>query len=76
MFGISTPELVIIVVLALLLFGPKKMPEIARSIGEGIRELRRASRDVVEAIENFSDDEPDREKENINNVSDSIDRHQ
>lgn len=42
MFGIGTWELVIILVLALLLFGPRKLPEIARSLGRAVREARRS----------------------------------
>ena len=36
-------ELIVIFVLALLLFGPDKLPELARSLGKGIREIRKAS---------------------------------
>jgi sec-independent protein translocase protein TatA len=38
--GIHWQELVIILVLALVLFGPKRLPEIGRSLGNGIREFR------------------------------------
>ena len=40
---IGVPEMVFIFVLALLLFGPKKMPELGRMVGKGLREFRRAS---------------------------------
>lgn len=54
--SIGTPELIIIMALALIVFGPKKLPEIGRSIGQGLRELRKASRDIMETLE--TDDEP------------------
>ena len=40
-------ELAVVLVLALLVFGPKKLPEIGRSAGEAIREFRKASRELM-----------------------------
>ncbi len=40
------PELVVILVVALLVFGPAKLPELARSLGRGLAEFRRASTDI------------------------------
>lgn len=45
---LGLPELIIIIVVALLLFGPKKLPELARAMGEAVREFRRASSQVSE----------------------------
>lgn len=42
MFGIGTPEVIVILLVALVVLGPKKLPEIARSLAKGIREFRRA----------------------------------
>jgi sec-independent protein translocase protein TatA len=47
-FGL--PEILIILVLVLLLFGPKRLPEMARGIGEAVREFRRSVRDISAEI--------------------------
>ncbi|MCL4542758.1 MAG: twin-arginine translocase TatA/TatE family subunit [Deltaproteobacteria bacterium] len=43
MFGIGTPEILIIIVVALLIFGPSKLPELGKTLGKGIREFKKAS---------------------------------
>jgi TatA/E family protein of Tat protein translocase len=45
------PELIFIFVVALLLFGPRKMPDIGKSIGRAMREFRRASNEFKRTIE-------------------------
>lgn len=51
MFGpLGFPELVFILVLALLIFGPKRLPEIGRTIGRGMAEFRKASTDLKRTI--------------------------
>ncbi len=44
-FGMGLPELAVILVLALLVFGPKKLPEIGRSLGKAIRSFQDASKE-------------------------------
>jgi sec-independent protein translocase protein TatA len=51
MFGpLGVPELIFILVLALLIFGPKRLPEIGRTIGRGMAEFRKASNDLKRTI--------------------------
>ena len=51
MFNIGPTELIIILVLALIVFGPQRLPEIGRSIGRSLREFRRASDEIRGEIE-------------------------
>lgn len=50
MFGLGVPEVIFIVVLALLIFGPKRLPEIGRTVGRGMAEFRKASNDLKRTI--------------------------
>ena len=49
MFGIGVPELILILVVGLIVFGPGKLPEMGRSLGKGIREFRKASNALTAA---------------------------
>ena len=49
-FGIGLPEMVLIFVVALLVFGPKKLPEIGRSLGKAIRGFQDASKEFQDEI--------------------------
>jgi sec-independent protein translocase protein TatA len=52
MFGsIGVPELIVILAIALLIFGPKKLPEVGRSLGKALREFRKTSDEIKEKIE-------------------------
>jgi sec-independent protein translocase protein TatA len=52
MFGsIGMPELIIILVLALIIFGPRKLPELGRSLGKSLGEFRRASNELRSTLE-------------------------
>ena len=50
MFGIGMPELLVILGLALILIGPKKIPDLAKSLGKTMGELRKATDDLKETI--------------------------
>ena len=51
MFGIGGWEMVLICVVALLVFGPQRLPELARSLGKGLAEFRKASSDLRRSID-------------------------
>jgi TatA/E family protein of Tat protein translocase len=51
MFGLGVPELIVIFVIALVVFGPKKLPDLGRALGKGIAEFKRATEEVKETIE-------------------------
>ena len=51
MGNIGFPELIVIFVVALLVFGPRRLPELGRSLGKGLAEFRRASTDLKNSIE-------------------------
>lgn len=51
MFGLGMQELIIIMVIALIIFGPRKLPELGRSLGKSIGEFKRASNELRNTIE-------------------------
>ncbi|MFO7978044.1 MAG: twin-arginine translocase TatA/TatE family subunit [Bacteroidales bacterium] len=56
LFGISGGEIMVIILLVIMLFGPKKIPEIARMMGRGITEFRRVQREINTEINRFSNE--------------------
>ncbi|GBD27122.1 Sec-independent protein translocase protein TatAd [bacterium HR30] len=51
MFGIGTPELLVILLVALIVLGPQRLPEIARALGKGLAELRKATSGISNELE-------------------------
>jgi sec-independent protein translocase protein TatA len=56
LLGIGTPELLVILVIVLLLFGSKKLPELSRSLGTSMKELRKGMSSEVKDDTNKSSD--------------------
>lgn len=50
MFGIGIPELLLILALALIVFGPGKLPDVGRAVGKSLSEFRNATREVKESV--------------------------
>ena len=51
MFGIGVPELILILIIGLVVFGPGKLPEVGRAVGKSIREFKKATTAVTEELE-------------------------
>ncbi|MEW6183685.1 MAG: twin-arginine translocase TatA/TatE family subunit [Bacillota bacterium] len=66
--GIGGTELILILALALIIFGPNKLPEVGRALGKTIREFRRSTRDISD---NIMQDVKD-VKEEVREIKDSI----
>ena len=70
MFGIGMPELLVIAVIALLVVGPKKLPEIAKALGKGLSEFRKVTESATDTIkETLRTDEM---KKDVNDLKDSL----
>ena len=52
MFGIGVPELLVIMVVALVVLGPKRLPEVAKALGKALAEFRRATSDISQELSN------------------------
>ncbi len=70
MFGIGMPELILILAVALIVLGPKRLPEIARSLGKAMREFKNATNELKSAV-NVEDDIKDI-KHTINDVKSDV----
>ncbi|QNR25998.1 twin-arginine translocase TatA/TatE family subunit [Croceimicrobium hydrocarbonivorans] len=82
-FNISGGEIVVILLLVIMFFGANRIPEIARGIGKGIREVRNATEDIKNEINKTSEgsdlkkfkDKVESEKKEIEEITGSIKRN-
>ena len=63
MLGIGMQELILILVIALIVFGPKRLPELARSMGRAVAEFRKASEDIKESLTLILEEEKEWKKD-------------
>ncbi|MBW2037110.1 MAG: twin-arginine translocase subunit TatB [Deltaproteobacteria bacterium] len=72
MFGMGMPEILVILAIALIVLGPKKLPEIARSLGRGIAEFKKATQEFKENLE--VDNELKEVKDTIHEIKGDIEQ--
>ncbi len=58
MFGLGTSEIILIALVILVLFGAKKIPEMMQGLGKGIREFKKASKDIEDDLTKPTDEKP------------------
>lgn len=51
MFGLGVPEIIIILVIALILVGPKRLPDVGQSLGKAVREFRKGAEELKKDVE-------------------------
>ena len=68
MLGIGPTELIIILVIALIVIGPKKLPDIAKALGKGMAEFKKATREIKESLD-LDEDIQDVRKDLVDSVS-------
>ncbi len=62
--GLGPWEIGLIILVVIILFGGKKLPELARGLGLGLREFKNATREIKDEVKSATEDVDDNEKEN------------
>ena len=68
MFGIGMPEMLLLLAVALIVVGPKKLPDLAKSIGRSLGEFKKATRDIKESFD------PDNELSDVKQAFDDMNK--
>jgi len=68
MFGIGMPELILIMVIALIVIGPSKLPDLARALARGLAEFKKATQEIKESLE-LNEDFKEIKSELVDSVS-------
>ena len=57
MFGLGTPEIILIAIVILVLFGAKKIPELMQGLGKGVKEFKKATSEIEKDIKTSSEEQ-------------------
>ena len=68
MFGIGLPELIIIMVIALIVIGPSKLPDLAKALGKGMAEFRKATQEIKDSLD-MDEDIQEVKKDLVDSIS-------